>query len=154
MLRPQDLENIERLAEYLSTFCDLSQEECLAASKDYNDQLLAVRVNMELDDTFDGHNGPVDGWEDYSGDAGSFMMRRYLEDDIRPQIMFIPRRRMTYSETGSSRSNNQSLVLDNNTYEPDTIEEDEEVLIEHSSMNDLLYDAEDEKGLNEDSGMI
>ena len=46
-LRLQDLENIERLSAYLATIYGLSEEDCLAALKECDAQLLAMKAMFE-----------------------------------------------------------------------------------------------------------
>ncbi|KAF3006016.1 hypothetical protein E8E13_010605 [Curvularia kusanoi] len=78
---------------------------------------------------FDGFGDPMDGWQDYMGDAGAdFVMRRFLQG---------PRRHMSHSEAGSRRSYSQS-ISDVYGDEMDTVEEEDEE--EDSEMNDFIDD--------------
>ena len=157
MLRPQDLENIERLSEYLATCCDLSQEECQAALKDCNAQFLAMRAEMDMEDASDGYDGDgydsdgyddaMDGWSEYYGLEGSYMMQRYLGHGIPREAVYGPRRIMIHSEARNSRSYSHSIVSDICTDGTDTVEEeDEEGLDEDSSMNDFIDDGKEDQG--------
>ncbi|KAF2474734.1 uncharacterized protein BDR25DRAFT_340470 [Lindgomyces ingoldianus] len=98
--------------------------------------------DLDMEDGYDGYDEPIDGWQDYLGDEGPFMMRRFLETGIAPGA-YGRRRRLTHSEAGSRRSYSQSIVSDIYTDEMDTVEEeDEEGLDEDSSMNDFIEDGE------------
>jgi hypothetical protein len=156
MLHPQDLENIERLSEYLATFCDLSQEECQAALKDCNAQFLAIRAEMDMEDAFggyddgydaDGYDNTMDECQDYLRDEGGLMIQQILEDRIRRQAAYRRRWSMTHSEAGTRGSYSQSIISDVYTDEIDTVEEeDEEGLDQDSSMNDFTDDGEEDQG--------
>ncbi|KAF2176704.1 hypothetical protein K469DRAFT_606335 [Zopfia rhizophila CBS 207.26] len=103
-----------------------------------------IDAEMDMEDAFDGYDEPMDGWQGYLEDEGSYMMRRFLEHGIPPQA-YGRQRRMTHSEAGSRRSYSHSIVSDMYTDEMDTVEEeDEEGLDEDSSMNDFIDDGEAE----------
>jgi hypothetical protein len=97
-------------------------------------------ADMDLEDGFDGYDEQMEGWQDYLGDEGSFMMQRFLEHGIPPQA-FRARRPLTHSEAGSRRSYSQSIISDMYADEMDTVEEeDEDGVDEDSSMNDFIDD--------------
>jgi hypothetical protein len=89
----------------------------------------------------------MDAWGNYPGDEGSFVMRRFLEHGVPPQVAAYRahRRRISHSEAGSRRSYSQSIISDMYTDEMDTVEEvdeDEDGMDGDSSMNDFIDDDE------------
>ncbi|OAL49222.1 hypothetical protein IQ07DRAFT_569617 [Pyrenochaeta sp. DS3sAY3a] len=97
-------------------------------------------TEMEMDDV------DYEAYEEWGEDImnqGSFMMRRFLEAGMAPNVANFARRRpMTHSEAGSRRSYSQSIVSDMYGDEMDTVEEEDEDGLdeEDSEMNDFIDD--------------